>query len=135
MELKLLDNLQWHDVKKQFNQYFPFLKLECFSQAHAESTGTTKKAMLDGNTPLKDLHLKQYGSFTFDETTTVNAFEQSLATVYGLHVHVFRHSGKVFIETTATDDWTLKAQNQEAKSMSEQKAPEQQDFTDKDQWD
>jgi DNA-binding FadR family transcriptional regulator len=135
MELQLLDHLHWHDVKKQFNQHFPFLKLECFSQAHAESTGTAKKAMLDGNTPLNTLNLKQYGTFTFSESNSVNAFEQSLAKDFGLHVHVFRHSGNVFIETTATDDWTLMAQNNEAKASSEQHSTEHQDLTDRDQWD
>ena len=66
---------------------------------------------------------------------SVNAFEQNMASVFGLNLHVFRRSGNLFIETTATDDWTLKAQNDEAKAMSTHESPEQQDFTDKDQWD
>lgn len=135
MELQITEQQQVHDLKKQFNHCFPFLKIECFHQGHAESTGTSKKAMIDSNTPLKDLSLKQFGTFTIDPSMSVNAFEQNMASVFGLNLHVFRRSGNLFIETTATDDWTLKAQNDEAKAMSTHESPEQQDFTDRDQWD
>jgi hypothetical protein len=37
----------------------------------------------------------------------------------GLYIQVFRKSGKVWLETTATDDWSLFKQNMEGKEWSE----------------
>ena len=39
--------------------------------------------------------------------------------VYGLGVQVFRKSGNVWLETTVTDSWTLKEQNDQGESLSE----------------
>ena len=37
---------------------------------------------------------------------------------YGLAVQVFRESGRVWLETTMTDDWTLAEQNQQGEALS-----------------
>jgi hypothetical protein len=36
----------------------------------------------------------------------------------GLYVQVFRKSGKVWLETTATDNWSLFKQNEEGQELS-----------------
>jgi hypothetical protein len=36
----------------------------------------------------------------------------------GLYVQVFRKSGKVWLETTATDNWSLYKQNEEGQELS-----------------
>jgi len=48
----------------------------------------------------------------------VSEVEQLFQDVYGLSVQVFRKSGTIWLETTATDDWTLNKQNDEAKELS-----------------
>jgi hypothetical protein len=40
--------------------------------------------------------------------------------VYGLSVQVFRKSGNVWLETSATDNWTLRQQNNEGAELSTQ---------------
>lgn len=44
---------------------------------------------------------------------TVTDLEQSFNTIYGLGVQVFRKSGKIWLETTVTDGWTLEEQNRQ----------------------
>ena len=49
---------------------------------------------------------------------TVGDLEQRFQDVYGLSVQVFRKSGKVWLETTVTDNWTLDEQNDKEQSLS-----------------
>ncbi|MFM9943870.1 MAG: hypothetical protein ACKVQB_01415, partial [Bacteroidia bacterium] len=49
---------------------------------------------------------------------TVNDLEQSFGNTYGLGVQVFRQSGRVWLETTVTDSWTLKEQNSQGEDLS-----------------
>jgi hypothetical protein len=50
---------------------------------------------------------------------TVADLEFRLEKEYGLHIQVFRKSGNIWLETTATDNWTLDRQNQEGKILEE----------------
>ncbi|MBK6949217.1 MAG: hypothetical protein IPH16_15200 [Haliscomenobacter sp.] len=47
---------------------------------------------------------------------TVREFEQAFYDTYGLNVQVFRRSGNIWIQTTATDSWTLAEQNRKGSS-------------------
>lgn len=57
------------------------------------------------------------GELAIDENTKVAHLEKEMLEKFGLFVQVFRRSGKVWIETTVTDDWTLGKQNSEAESF------------------
>lgn len=50
---------------------------------------------------------------------TVHELEALFQERLGLYIQVFRKSGKVWLETTATDDWTLFKQNLEGRELSE----------------
>ena len=49
---------------------------------------------------------------------TVTELERQFRELYGLHVLVFRKSGKVWLETTVTDGWTLAEQNNQGEALS-----------------
>ena len=49
---------------------------------------------------------------------TVVDLEQSFSDVFGLGVQIFRKSGKVWLETTVTDGWTLDEQNRQGEALS-----------------
>jgi hypothetical protein len=38
--------------------------------------------------------------------------------VYGIHVQLFRKSGKVWINTSVTSSWTLEEQNKQGEVLS-----------------
>ncbi len=59
------------------------------------------------------------GMLTITPNMTVAELEQNFNDVYGLSVQVFRKSGNVWLETTATDDWTLKSQNEQGQELSD----------------
>jgi len=58
------------------------------------------------------------GTITIAPGMTVNELEQNFKDVYGLSVQVFRKSGKVWLETTVTDGWSLEEQNRQGEDLS-----------------
>ncbi|MFM1932288.1 MAG: hypothetical protein RL226_1591 [Bacteroidota bacterium] len=92
-------------LRGAFHAEFPRLSLRFFKNAHEKGQGSPLSDMIDDETELshwidqgKELDIDQ--SMTVDEVEKI--FEQA-----GMHVQVFRKSGKLWLETTRTDDWTL----------------------------
>ena len=54
----------------------------------------------------------------------VAELENAFAKSFGFAVQVFRKSGNVWLQTTATDDWTLEEQNLKATEIEKQTALE-----------
>jgi hypothetical protein len=136
MKINILANMTVQDLKKQFHDFFPFLKIEFFETPHKASTGSNRASMIDNTLSISGmLKNKEGGIVELDDQTTVNSFEQLIDESFGLHVQVFRKSGELYIETTKTDDWTLGQQNAEGKLSCEGHQHETpRDMTDRDQW-
>lgn len=64
----------------------------------------------------RTIHAK--GHLVINAAMTVNDLEQRFSDIYGLAVQVFRKSGRVWLETTVTDGWTLAEQNEQGEELS-----------------
>jgi len=107
-------------VQKQFNNHFPFLKIEFFRQAPVSGIGNAKNKMIIYDMKLSDLqNVNKGGSINLSGKMTVTDLEKYFEKEFGLFIQVFRKSGKIWLETTATDNWTLDQQNEEGKSLEE----------------
>lgn len=134
MKIDISPDKQIKDLKKQFHACFPYLKIEFFDTAHSFSESSARAEMLGNDTLLSEAGLSQSGTAEFNAMSSVHAFEQLFSVQFGLHVQVFRRSGELFLETTATDDWTLGQQNAEGKaSCAGSSADSGADMTDRDQ--
>lgn len=103
-----------NDLQKDFSSAYPFLKLEFFKDT---SSSANKKLQQQ---PLKFI-LKpagKKGSLPFGDSTQVIELEKAFLDEFGLHVQVFRKSGNLWLETTFTDRWTLKQQNDHGREIS-----------------
>lgn len=119
MELKITRETRILDLKKQFAQLFPYLKLEFFKKEQKVEQGpATEKRFSDATVLGQTGRLRKEGYFVFTPVTTVNHFEQKLQNEYGLPVHVFRKTGNVWIETGQTDSLSLNKQNAMGKTGS-----------------
>ncbi|MDZ4844359.1 MAG: hypothetical protein SH857_02295 [Chitinophagales bacterium] len=105
---KLVETLQ-----QEFHAEFPFLKIEFFQSK------TSDKTKIVGN--------KAFGFFGNNghselidivPTMTVAELEKNFRMHYGLTTQIFRKSGKAWLETTLTDNWTLQEQNELGKELS-----------------
>ena len=63
--------------------------------------------------------LRQEGQVEVAETMTVKELEKTLRDKFGLTVQVARKSGSIWLETTISDNWTLKQQNDHGSELSE----------------
>lgn len=111
-------NLKISDIQMNFEKEFPFLRIEFFRKKHKSFEGSPKSDIIPGHTPLEKI-ISRYGTLYINENMTVCQLEKSMEDVFGLHVQVFRKSGKNYLETSVTDSWTLKKQNDVGKEISE----------------
>jgi len=118
MNIQVKDNLTISDIQKEFEEKFQYLKLMFFKKPHSEKEGSAKKDLLNSTVKLTNIRHKN-GKIAFDENIAVNELEQLFKDNFGLNVQVFRKSGKSWIETTVTDSWSLKKQNDQGKELSE----------------
>lgn len=106
------------DIQQEFNNLFPYLKIELFKNPHTYQELSPKNEMIDSLTPLGKLINCDAKALDVDEKMTVGEFENLLQQECGLFVQVFRKSGRIWIGTSLTDTWTLEKQNKEGQLMS-----------------
>lgn len=118
MNIHIDDNKSIAAVQKEFADAFPYLRLEFFAKPHMFGAGSARRDMLDHKTKLKECRLKAEGNMIIRPEMTVSDLEKHFKEKYRLFVQVFRRSGKLWLETTATDKWTLKYQNEQGQELS-----------------
>ncbi|MGE0567259.1 MAG: hypothetical protein AB7O73_04865 [Bacteroidia bacterium] len=118
MKIIIDDKTTLENIQKEFEKTYKYLRLRFFKTPHSTNEGTSKKDLLSGDVLLSNLNFKK-GEIEFNEDTTVNELEQLFKSNLGLNVQVFRQSGRSWIETTVTDNWSLKKQNEEGKELSQ----------------
>lgn len=106
-------------IQQEFNSAFPFLKLEFFKHKHGINGSSPKSDMITNDVPLNHLHTKQSkDTFEITEDMPVSEVEQLFHKCFGISAQVFRKSGRSWLETSVTDDWTLRRQNDEGQELS-----------------
>ena len=119
LNIKIKDSTKISFLQKEFHEAFPYLKLEFFHHRHDAFKGSYRKDILNPDTTLKQCRKKNTeGAILLKENMRVMEIENLFREIFGLSAQVFRKSGRSWIETTITDDWTLKQQNDEGKELS-----------------
>src|SRR5688500_9591017 len=120
MEIIINDHRKIFAIQKDFSEMFPYLKLEFFGKPHKVGAPSSKEIMKHPSKTVgqcRMIHNK--GTLTITPSMTVADMEQAFSDVYGLSVQIFRKSGRVWLETTATDGWTLDKQNTQGQELSQ----------------
>lgn len=118
MIIHLSKNKTIGEIQKEFNEYFPFLKLGFFTKSHKPYEGNGKANLMSPDSKINSLK-KDPIEVEITENMSVNELEQMFKVEFGLNVQVFRKSGKSWLETTITDNWSLKKQNEEGRELSD----------------
>lgn len=119
MQLTINDDRKLFAIQEEFTAQFPYLKLEFFSKPHKVGAPSSKKIMKHPSSTIGECRvIHNSGTLTLTPNMSVSDLEQSFADVYGLSVQIFRKSGRVWLETTVTDGWTLEKQNDQGKMLS-----------------
>ncbi len=118
MLLHIASNRLLGDIQKDFNTVFPFLKLEFF-RADESAAIPPAKRFLPGRYAVQNARRsRQEGDVMVDENMTVSQLENQFLALFGLGVQVHRKSGNLWLETTMTDNWSLKKQNEHGRELS-----------------
>lgn len=105
------------EIKETFNKQFPYLKIEFFKTKHKTMQGSAKKNIITDDFTI---NLSQDDStIMFGEETLVSELENQFLEKLKLSAQIFRKSGRTWLETTFTDSWSLKKQNQEGMELSQ----------------
>lgn len=119
MTINISGSRHLNEVQKDFNDYFPYLKIEFFKKNHGvEKASPAQKVIPHSSTIGEARTSKEEGYFELWPEMTVAELEQSFWSKYGLSIQVFRKSGNLWLETTMTDKWTLSQQNNHGLEIS-----------------
>lgn len=121
------------ELQKEFNTIFPFLKIEFFIDPHVMGKGSAKNKMINNATQIGDIQkIKDVHTIALESNFSVSNLEQKFESELGLYIQVFRKSGNVWLETSATDSWTLAEQNEEGEMLAKAFRQERENFDDHD---
>jgi hypothetical protein len=119
MHLHIAPNRLISDIQKEFNEAFPFLKIEFFktrsftrSDFMAHQIIPPQRKIGDGQLDITD------GDIEVVEEMKVKDLERIFKNQFSLAMQVFRKSGNLWLETTMTDNWTLQQQNDHGREIS-----------------
>lgn len=119
MKMIIDDHQKIFEIREDFSDMFPYLKMEIFSRALSSGEGFPRKIINYGRTLEECRTRNEPGAVVILPETTVEEFERNFRNIYGLNIHVYRQSGKSWLETTLTDSWTLREQNRQGQELSE----------------
>jgi hypothetical protein len=119
-KIKINNNKKVASVQKEFSHIFPYLRLEFFSkQEHGKRGMEKKNVIIPADKTIGECRkVHKNDSISVTPGMKVSSLEEMFQEDFGLYVQVFRKSGKVWLETTMTDDWTLAEQNKQGEELS-----------------
>jgi hypothetical protein len=125
MKITINDSRKIFAVQKEFSKMFPYLKLEFFAKPSGPGGKPSKKVITHPSKTLGECRtVHTSGLLTVTPGTTVAQLEQDFSDNFDLAVQLFRKSGKVWIETTSTNGWSLERENKTGEEMEKPEAEE-----------
>ncbi len=107
------------ELQEDFNKVYPFLRLEFFPARPALHDGAPARQSLPAEKKIEEIQVKPVnGDIEIRDDMKVKDLEITFDKQFNLNVQVFRKSGKLWLETTMTDNWTLQQQNMHGKEIS-----------------
>jgi hypothetical protein len=107
-------------VQEEFSEMFPFLKIEFYKAKHTAGEGSPVTEQLDTTQTVGDSRtVDAEGDVEITPEMKVVELEGLFQTQYGLNVQVFRRSGDIWLQTTATDSWALSEQNRKGERSTQ----------------
>lgn len=115
MEIAITDDKSIEEVQALFTEHFPFLKIEFYEKEHDTGEGNQDSFKLDSSKTIGEIRSSHTtGDLSIHGNQKVSTLESAFHDQYGLNVQVFRKSNDIWLQTTATDEWTLSEQNHTA---------------------
>ena len=113
MQLTINGERLVREVQQDFSRVYPYLKIEFFRMNGLHKDKTLKQNQIRHDQQLwlaksRDINKDD---FVIEDTMSVADLEKAFMNKFGLLTQVFRRSGNIWLETSITDGWSLKQQN------------------------
>ncbi len=119
MKIAINDRRKIQAIQESFSEMFPYLKIEFFSKPYKSGDPSPKKFMKSSSKTIGECRtVHSNGTMTILPNMTVTDLVDGFSETFGLSVQVFRKSGKIWLETSATVNWTLDNENKMGEEMS-----------------
>ena len=104
------------EIQSEFTALYSGLKIEFYKQKHQAHEGSRKVDQYHADTVLSNIRDQhKSGELTISNLITAADLESAFESKFGLYVQVFRRSGNIWLQTSATDDWSLQKQHEKAR--------------------
>ena len=117
MTLQILKGRTVGELQHDFNKAYPFLRVDIIKEIKGNN-GPIIKQRLTRNIDLAAAGKLKEGMLELGDYMTVGQLEKIFREQFGINVQVSRKSGPVWLETTVTDTWTLRQQNEHGRELS-----------------
>lgn len=104
-------------VQDRFNRAYPYLRIDFFRLSEGRLAAAVRQKIAR-SALLRSAGLRRDGEIRIDDTMTVAEMEKEFKRLFNANVQVSRKSGSIWLETTMTDSWTLRQQNDRGKELS-----------------
>lgn len=108
------------EVQREFNQEFPYLKIEFFKKKPAGQPEFSASGLLPSNQKIELAQaIAADGGIEIVPEMKVKDLEKIFNEQFALKAQVFRLSGTIWLETVMTDNWSLRQQNEHGREITE----------------
>ena len=111
-------------VEELFSNTFPYLRLSFFIPPF--STEHQIAAMMKQKV-FGSLRRHDCAELVIIPEMSVRELEEEVMETYGLGIRLYRKSGKSWLETIFTEDWTLQKQNAEGEALNNTRLTQEED--------
>lgn len=120
MLIRIYDHEKIDEVQDKFNECFPYLKLEFYNQPHKLHEASPEEHLIQPGTYIEDIRkTHESGVISIKSWDKTGHVEQEFKRMFGLNVQVFRLHKDKWIQTSDSDELTLKELSDLAKSSLE----------------
>ncbi|THU39560.1 hypothetical protein FAM09_13735 [Niastella caeni] len=117
------------DVQQEFNRAYPFLKIEFLKNLDLQSGQKLSKNKIAHNYKFSDIKKPNIpeGEVVVEDMMTVSDLEKAFMDKFGLCTQLFRRYGNVWLESSMSDSWSLKQQNDLSREITTGRKPKDKD--------
>ena len=121
MYIEINDNTTLREIQQVFNNFYPYLQINFYRKAHKKYEASSDKDLIDPDQTvgqLKKTHVS--GLLERAPKYKVSDVEKEFMVRFGLSVQVLRMDRDNWVQTTGTDDFTLKELNELSRNSSDE---------------
>lgn len=119
MKLHIDENRLMKEVQDDFNHAYPYLKIEFYRNPGLFRQVPPEQRRFPPKLKMGEASKKVSGiDLDLQDSMTIYELEKIFSDQLGLAVQVYRKSGNLWLETTMTNGWSLKQQNDHGMEIS-----------------